>query len=142
MKVPITLTIDANIKSLAEVQGLNISGFLNDALTAYMTARDDPKLKELGMEILDLETKLSFLRAKESQWISETLQVKIWKKILLKHPSFDHWVNEIKESRRLQDTSERVAKIDKVHQEIINKTKIPADKIPSLLHDVISDLTS
>lgn len=142
MRVPITLTIDTNLKALCEVQSLNISGFLHEALTAYFSSREEPELKTLGLEIMDLENRLQILKAKETQWISETLQTKIWKSILRKHPAFDNWVKDIKESRRMEDTKTRVEIINKVHDEIAKKTKIPNDKIPSLLHDVISGLTS
>ena len=138
MKLVTTVTIDSDIKRLAELNNINISQFLNDALKAHLAQFDDPELQAVSKEIKSLEDKVQLLKCRQASIAAHNLNIRSWKKIITRHGAFDNWRKDYLEAKRTNDQG----LYEKTMAEVIKKTGIPKDSLPSILDDVMSHLTS
>ena len=138
MKLVTTVTIDSDLKRLAELNNINISHFLNEALKSHLAQFDDPELQAISQEIKALEEKTQALKCRQASIAAHNLNIRSWKKIITTHGAFDNWRKDYAEAKTTNDQ----ALYEKLMAEVIKKTGIPKDNLPSILDDVMSHLTS
>ena len=138
MKHTTTVTIEQDLLRLAQLNNINISQFLNDALKEHLAQFDDPELSKITQAIQDLTDRIQILECRRQSIATENLNKRAWKKAIMKHDAFPNWKKAYIEAKHTNDQTAYMALLS----EIIKKLGLPSDRLPSILDDVMSHLTS